>query len=102
MVLRTCPLSHFSLVVFVPALCFFGRNHTRTGLTFTRSLPHTEFADVLEQLESSFYSEALSKFQESDFTAAGFPNAQLAIEQFVSIQSDEATHSDVLEVRRKA
>jgi hypothetical protein len=53
----------------------------------------------LEQLESKFYSEALAKFQESDFTAAGFPSAQLAIEQFVSIQSDEATHSLALEVR---
>jgi len=51
------------------------------------------FADVLEQLESTFYSQALAKFNASDFTAAGFPNAQLAIEQFVSIQSDEATHS---------
>jgi len=56
-----------------------------------------QFANVLEQLEATFYSQALSKFQESDFTAAGFPSAQLAIEQFVSIQSDEATHSIVLE-----
>jgi hypothetical protein len=55
------------------------------------------FADVLEQLESTFYSQALSKFKASDFTAAGFPNAQLAIEQFVSIQSDEATHAFRLE-----
>lgn len=56
-----------------------------------------QFADVLEQLESKFYAEALSKFQESDFTAAGFPNAQLAIEQFLSIQRDEAIHSIALE-----
>jgi len=54
------------------------------------------FADVLEQLESKFYSEALAKFKESDFIAAGFSNAQLAIEQFISIQSDEATHSVAL------
>ena len=59
----------------------------------------TEFADVLEQLESGFYAQALTKFKESDFIAAGFPNAQLAIEQFTSIQSDEATHSVVLRVR---
>lgn len=58
-----------------------------------------EFADVLEQLESKFYSEALAKFKESDFTAAGFSNAQLAIEQFLVIQGDEATHSLVLRVR---
>jgi len=55
-----------------------------------------KFADVLEQLESQFYSQALAKFQESDFTAAGFSSAQLAIEQFLVIQSDEATHSLVL------
>lgn len=56
-----------------------------------------QFADVLEQLETQFYSEALSKFKESDFTSAGFPNAQLAIEQFLSIRDDEAIHSDALQ-----
>jgi hypothetical protein len=61
-----------------------------------------KFADVLEQLESQFYSEALAKFKESDFTAAGFPNAQLAIEQFMSIQSDEAIHAVALEETIKA
>jgi len=55
-----------------------------------------KFADVLEQLENKFYSEALAKFKEADFTAAGFSNAQLAIEQFLVIQGDEATHSLVL------
>jgi len=55
-----------------------------------------KFADVLEQLESKFYSEALAKFQESDFTAAGFTSAKLAIEQFLIIQGDEATHSVAL------
>jgi len=60
------------------------------------------FADVLEQLESKFYCEALAKFNESDFTAAGFPSAQLAIEQFTAIQSDEATHSLALREGIKA
>jgi len=55
-----------------------------------------KFADVLEQLESCFYSEALAKFKEEDFIAAGFSNAQLAIEQFLTIQEDEATHSIAL------
>ncbi|KAF9643557.1 hypothetical protein BDM02DRAFT_3221793 [Thelephora ganbajun] len=55
-----------------------------------------KFADVLEQLESKFYAEALAKFNKSDFTTAGFTNAQLAIEQFLSIQGDEATHSVAL------
>ncbi|EIN10272.1 hypothetical protein PUNSTDRAFT_142336 [Punctularia strigosozonata HHB-11173 SS5] len=56
-----------------------------------------KFADVLEQLESQFYSQALQKFQESDFTSAGFSNAAIATEQFTAIQSDEATHASILE-----
>lgn len=56
-----------------------------------------QFADVLEQLESEFYSQALAKFQESDFTSAGFSSSQLAIEQISTIQVDESTHSTVLQ-----
>ena len=58
----------------------------------------SEFADVLEQLESAFYFQALAQFQASDFTSAGFPSSQLVIEQLTVIQSDEATHSSVLQV----
>ena len=58
-----------------------------------------EFADVLEQLESTFYQQALAKFQDSDFAAAGFSSSQLPIEQFTSIQADEAIHSSTLQVR---
>lgn len=56
-----------------------------------------KFADVLEQLESQFYSQALAKFQDSDFTSAGFASSQVPIEQFKKIQADEATHSVVLQ-----
>ncbi|RDX53050.1 hypothetical protein OH76DRAFT_65404 [Lentinus brumalis] len=56
-----------------------------------------KFADVLEQLETQFYTQALQKFQTSDFTSAGFVSAQLPIEQFTQIQNDEATHAQVLE-----
>ncbi|KAF5363560.1 hypothetical protein D9756_000950 [Leucocoprinus leucothites] len=56
-----------------------------------------KFADVLEQLESSFYSQALQKFQESDFTSAGFSSSDIPIQQFKLIQGDEATHSTVLQ-----
>ncbi|KAF8883442.1 ferritin-like domain-containing protein [Infundibulicybe gibba] len=56
-----------------------------------------KFADVLEQLESSFYSAAISKFQASDFSAAGFTSTQIPLEQFKSIQADEATHSGFLQ-----
>lgn len=56
-----------------------------------------KFADVLEQLESQFYAEALAKFKESDFIDAKFSSTQLPIEQFLSIQGDEKTHSVVLQ-----
>lgn len=58
----------------------------------------TEFADVLEQLESEFYKQALAKFKDSDFATAGFSSSQVAIEQFTVIQEDESTHSTVLQV----
>ncbi|KAG7446086.1 uncharacterized protein BT62DRAFT_980966 [Guyanagaster necrorhizus] len=56
-----------------------------------------QFADVLEQFESSFYQTALSKFQASDFTAAGFVSASVPTELISVIQADEATHSSVLQ-----
>jgi len=65
-------------------------------ISYTKLL--AEFADVLEQLESAFYQQALSKFKEADFTAAGFASSQVAVEQFTTIQIDEATHSTVLQV----
>jgi len=60
--------------------------------------PLSEFADVLEQLESTFYQQALAKFHDSDFTSAGFPSSQIPIEQLTIIQADEATHSSTLQV----
>ncbi|THG99559.1 hypothetical protein EW026_g2809 [Hermanssonia centrifuga] len=56
-----------------------------------------KFADVLEQLETQFYTQALAKFQASDFTAAGFSDVQVPIQQFQAIQSDEATHDSILQ-----
>ncbi|KZS98056.1 hypothetical protein SISNIDRAFT_449685 [Sistotremastrum niveocremeum HHB9708] len=50
------------------------------------------FASVLENLETQFYTQALQKFQESDFINAGFSSAAVAIEQIQSIMSDEAFH----------
>ncbi|KAG6861421.1 hypothetical protein C0995_000261 [Termitomyces sp. Mi166 len=69
---------------------FYGKRAASDVLVF-------KFADVLEQLENSFYSQAISKFQASDFLAAGYSSSQLPVEQFQSIQSDEATHSQVLQ-----
>jgi rubrerythrin len=55
-----------------------------------------KFANVLEQLETEFYKQALAKFKESDFTAAGFVSASVPVEQFNSIASQEATHTSTL------
>ncbi|VDC06256.1 unnamed protein product [Peniophora sp. CBMAI 1063] len=56
-----------------------------------------QFANVLEQLETEFYAEGISKFQASDITAAGFTSANVVLEQLTAIQSDEATHTTVLQ-----
>ncbi|KAI0317737.1 ferritin-like domain-containing protein, partial [Amylostereum chailletii] len=56
-----------------------------------------EFANVLEQLETEFYAQALKKFVASDFTAAGFSSANIAIEQFTAISIDESTHTTILQ-----
>jgi len=55
-----------------------------------------KFANVLEQLETEFYKQALAKFKDSDFTAAGFVTASVPVQQFDSIATDEATHTSVL------
>ncbi|KAG8715749.1 hypothetical protein FRC11_000378 [Ceratobasidium sp. 423] len=55
-----------------------------------------KFANVLEQLETEFYQQALAKFKESDFTAAGFVSASVPVQQFTSIATDEATHTSTL------
>lgn len=36
----------------------------------------------MELLETQFYTEALAKFKDSDFTAAGFAQPSIPIEQF--------------------
>lgn len=73
------------------------RPHRRAGTTPAIDVTVLKFADVLEQLETQFYSTALSKFQDADFTTAGFTSSQAAIQQITTIQSDEATHATVLE-----
>jgi hypothetical protein len=55
-----------------------------------------QFAHVLELLETQFYTEALQKFKEKDFTDAGFTMAGIPIQQFQTIVDDEASHVSVL------
>lgn len=56
-----------------------------------------QFAQVLNQLESSFYSQALSKFSDSDFTAAGFSSSQMVTQLLPQIKSDEDAHIEALQ-----
>lgn len=55
-----------------------------------------QFAAVLEQLESQFYTQALQKFSDEDFSNAGFSSLQVVKEQITTIQSDEESHLDFL------
>jgi len=56
-----------------------------------------QFADVLEQLESIFYTQALAKFVAKDFTDAGISIPDIAIQGFQGILSHETAHSQFLE-----
>ncbi|KAK7696597.1 hypothetical protein QCA50_001255 [Cerrena zonata] len=55
-----------------------------------------QFANVLEQFETQFYTQVLAKFSEQDFISAGYLNAEIAIQQFQSIQIDETVHTNTL------
>lgn len=65
--------------------------------TSSSTLVALQFANVLEQLESTFYAQALQKFNQSDFTAAGFASAQIPVQQFQAIFKDESTHASTLQ-----
>ncbi|KAG9050868.1 hypothetical protein FS837_001522 [Tulasnella sp. UAMH 9824] len=56
-----------------------------------------QFADVLERLETEFYSQALAKFQDPDFTSAGFGNTAIPKELFSTIAGDEAAHTSIID-----
>lgn len=56
-----------------------------------------QFANVLEQLETSFYTAAIKKFQVQDFLNAGYTSAEVAVEQLTNIVSDESTHTSLLQ-----
>ncbi|KAJ7163807.1 ferritin-like domain-containing protein [Mycena crocata] len=56
-----------------------------------------QFANVLEQLETEFYAQGIAKFQEADFTGAGFSSSLIASQTLATIQLDEATHTTVIQ-----
>ncbi|KIJ26974.1 hypothetical protein M422DRAFT_37980 [Sphaerobolus stellatus SS14] len=55
-----------------------------------------QFASVLEQLESEFYTQGIAKFSDSDFQDAGFSSVQVVTEQLTTIQGDEEAHLSFL------
>ncbi|KZW04398.1 hypothetical protein EXIGLDRAFT_663928 [Exidia glandulosa HHB12029] len=61
-----------------------------------------QFAHVLEQLETQFYQAAIAKFQVSDFLAAGYSSAEVAVEQLQTIVTDESAHTSALEAAIKS
>jgi hypothetical protein len=56
-----------------------------------------KFAEILEQLETQFYTQALAKFKPQDFVAAGFTVPDVAIQGFQEILSHESSHVAVLD-----
>ncbi|GAA6063867.1 hypothetical protein JCM10212_003603 [Sporobolomyces blumeae] len=58
-----------------------------------------QFALILEHLEDTFYSEALSKFSQADFEAAGYSGVYPVLEQ---VAADEAAHVAFLTAGLKA
>lgn len=54
------------------------------------------FANVLNELEMSFYMQAAAKFSQSDITSAGFPNALLVQQQLTNIVADEGNHINAI------
>lgn len=74
---------------------------TLCALAIERVADHvaaSAFANVLEQLESAFYTQALKQFDTSSFVAAGFASSQIPIQQIQAITNDEDTHAITLQV----
>ncbi|GAA6013014.1 hypothetical protein JCM11491_000937 [Sporobolomyces phaffii] len=72
------------------------RNSVTTGADDATIL---EFALILEHLEDTFYSEALAKFSQADFEAAGYRDVYPVLEQ---VAADEAAHVAFLTAGLKA
>ncbi|KAJ7302872.1 hypothetical protein DFH08DRAFT_642788, partial [Mycena albidolilacea] len=55
------------------------------------------FANVLEQLEVSFYQQGLTKFQPVDFTTTGFMSPMIMTQMLTTIQSDKGIHNPFIQ-----
>lgn len=56
---------------------------------------YVEFAEVLEQLETEFYNQALNKFKDQDFKDAGISIPNVAIQNFQAIAAHEKAHTQL-------
>jgi len=88
-----CGAGFAFLWLLVPAIAYPVARSTSSS-----TLLALQFANVLEQLESTFYMQALQKFNLSDFTAAGFTSPQIPLQQFQAIATDESTHATTLQL----
>lgn len=68
-----------------------------TRTTTAATVAVLKFAEVLEQLETQFYTQALQKFVSQDFINAGITVPDVAIQTFQDIMSHEASHVQVLD-----
>jgi len=84
------------LALLVPLTALAAPVKRQSSSSNSADLEVLQFANVLEQLETNFYTQGLQKFQSSDFSAAGFSSPDLVIQQLQAIMSDENTHESTL------
>jgi len=92
---------HFSTILFAlatPFLASVSAAPVRRAPLDPINAVVFNFAHTLELLESEFYTQALAKFSDVDFTNAGFVSPQIPAQLFQVIQRDEAAHATFLEV----
>lgn len=61
-----------------------------------------KFAELLEQLETKFYQEALLKFKDDDFKLAGITIPKVATQNFQAIAEHELAHTQFLDAALEA
>ncbi len=103
----TVALLTSTLVSAAPTL--YTRQQSKANLAVLRNILHIfkpwnnlshiypllEFAELLEELETNFYTQALQKLRAQDFVDAGFSVAQIALDNVNGIMGNEAAHAQL-------
>ncbi|KAH9950084.1 ferritin-like domain-containing protein [Amylocystis lapponica] len=89
--------AYSALALVAPLLASAAPLVERQSSAFAADILVLQFAQILELLETQFYSQALEIFVQQDFINAGFVDAQVPIQQFEVIAIDESTHVSILE-----